>query len=544
MYFHFGLQYKCMDCKTLNLSYAETGAFSRLVQEYLSKDEKLKPFYNAFPEAAAVPKLIERREAVTINRELLVQVLQKQYAGVPVSDQVKANLELLKKQTTFTTITAHQPNVFTGPLYFIYKILHAIRLAGQNKQQYPGYDFVPVYYMGSEDADLEELGHLFMSGQKLEWQTDQTGAVGRMKVDAALLELIGRIEAQAGVLPLGNEIAGHLRSFYEKGRSIQEATFHLVNFLFAEYGLIVVIPDNAKLKSVAIDLFKDELLNSRSSAMVEETANQLTAAGYKVQAHGREINLFYLTDEGRYRIERMGDLWKVVGTSWSFTKAAILKETEEHPERFSPNVILRPVFQEMILPNLMFVGGGGELAYWIQLKKIFDHYGVPYPLLVLRNSFLLINRQQAAMVQKLGFRPVQLFQSLHDLKNDWVHAHSDKNLEVKEAFNGMQEIYNGLKEQAGAVDTTLIGHIAALEKTAGKRISDLGKKMLRAEKRNNSDAMNQVTKLKEQLFPLNNLQERIENFIPFYARYGSEWIAMLYEHSLGWEQEFVVLEEQ
>lgn len=532
-----------MDCKTLNLSYAETGFFSRLALEYLNKDEKLKPFYNAFPEAAAIPGTIERRKAVATNRELLVQVLQKQYATVPVSEPVKKNLELLKKQTTFTTITAHQPNIFTGPLYFIYKILHAIRLAEQSKRQYPHYDFVPVYYMGSEDADLEELGHLFINGQKLEWQTDQTGAVGRMKVDAALLELISRIEAQAGVLPLGNEIAGRLRDFYEKGRSIQEATFHLVNFLFAEYGLIVVIPDNAELKSVAIDLFKDELLNSRSSVMVEETASQLTAAGYKVQAHGRAINLFYLTDEGRYRIERTGDRWKVAGTSRSFTKEEILKETEEHPERFSPNVILRPVFQEMILPNLMFIGGGGELAYWTQLKKIFEHYGVPYPLLVLRNSFLLISRQQAALVQKLGFRPVQLFQSLHDLKNDWVNAHSGRNLDVQEALDGVQGIYNALKEQAGAVDATLTGHIAALEKTAGKRISELGKKMLRAEKRNHSDAMNQVTKLKEQLFPLNNLQERVENFIPFYARYGNGWIAALYKYSLGLEQEFVVLEE-
>lgn len=426
LYFHFGLQYQCMDCKTLNLSYEETGFFSKLALEYLSEDEKLKPFYNAFPSAAAIADAIAGRKKVVTDRSLLVRALKQQYGSVPVSDKVAANLELLEKETTFTTVTAHQPNIFTGPFYFIYKILHAIRLAEQSKELYPEYDFVPVYYMGSEDADLDELGHLFIEGQKMVWNTGQTGAIGRMKVDKALLELLDRIGAQTGVWPYGNEIGQALRAYYKPGVTIQEATFGFVHFLFASYGLIVVVPDNPILKSVAAGLFKDELRNSRSAAMVAVTAGQLTDAGYKVQAHSREINLFYLTDEGRHRIERSGNRWQVVDTSCTFSEEEIMREVDEHPERFSPNVILRPVFQEMILPNLLFIGGGGELAYWIQLKQIFEHYKIPYPLLVLRNSFLLLNRKQAALVQKLGYQPVQLFRPLHDLKNDWIKKHSEK----------------------------------------------------------------------------------------------------------------------
>lgn len=543
LYFHFGLQYQCMDCKTQHLSYAETGFFSKLVSDYLNEEAQLKPFYGEFPSAAAIRDAIERRKAVATNRALLVRALQQQYSSVPASDQVAANLALLEKETTFTTVTAHQPNIFTGPFYFIYKILHAIRLAAQSKKLYPEYDFVPVYYMGSEDADLDELGHLFIGGQKLVWNTDQTGAVGRMKVDKALLGLLGRIEAQTGVGPYGDEIAQALRTSYKPGISIQEATFAFVHFLFARYGLIVLIPDNPELKSVAAALFKDELQNSRSAAIVETTAAQLTAAGYKVQAHSREINLFYLTDQGRHRIERSGDRWKVVDTPHSFSEAAMIKEVDEHPERFSPNVILRPVFQEMILPNLLFIGGGGELAYWIQLKKIFEHYNVPYPLLVLRNSLLLISRRQSALIQKLGYQPAQLFQQLHDLKNDWVRAHSEQKLSVDAALDNIRNLYSELKEQAAPIDGTLLQHIAALEANTTRRIDELGKKMLRAEKRNHQDAMNQITKLKEQLFPGNNLQERVENFIPFYAQYGPALIDVLYQHSLGLEQAFVVLEE-
>lgn len=533
-----------MDCKTLNLSYAETGFFSKLALEYLSKDERLTPFYHAFPSAAAIADAITQRKKVATNRELLVRALKQQYGSVPVSDKVAANLALLEKETTFTTVTAHQPNIFTGPFYFIYKILHAIRLAEQSKALYPEYDFVPVYYMGSEDADLDELGHLFIDGQKMVWHTDQTGAIGRMKVDKALLELLDGIEAQVGVWPYGREIGAALRTYYKSGSTIQEATFGLVHFLFASYGLVVVIPDNRELKSVAAGLFKDELMNSRSAALAEATAAQLTAAGYKVQAHSREINLFYLTDDGRRRIERSGSRWQVVDTPYSFSEDEIMREVDEYPERFSPNVILRPVFQEMILPNLLFVGGGGELAYWIQLKKIFEQYEIPYPLLVLRNSFLLINRKQAALVQKLGYRPAQLFQPLHDLKNDWIKAHSQKKLDVQDALNELHRLYDTLSTQAAPVDATLLRHIAALKQQAGKRIDDLGKKMLRAEKRNHQDAMNQTTRLIEELFPLNNLQERIENFIPFYARYGHRLIDVLYKNSLGLEQEFVVLETE
>ncbi|SDC49631.1 bacillithiol biosynthesis cysteine-adding enzyme BshC [Niabella drilacis] len=543
MYFHFGLQYQCMDCKTLNLSYAETGFFSKLALEYLSKDEKLRPFYNAFPSVAAIGDAIERRKKTATNRQLLVRVLQQQYEAVPASAKVAANLALLEKETTFTTVTAHQPNIFTGPFYFIYKILHAIRLAEQSKEWYPQYDFVPVYYMGSEDADLDELGHLFIDGQKMVWNTNQAGAIGRMTVDKALLELVDRIGAQTGVGPYGDEIGDALRTCYRPGISIQEATFGFVHFLFARYGLVVVIPDNAELKSVAASLFKDELKNSRSVAIVATTAAQLTAAGYKVQAHSRDINLFYLADGGRHRIERSGNRWQVVDTSHTFSEEEIMQEVDAHPERFSPNVILRPVFQEMILPNLLFVGGGGELAYWIQLKEVFNHYGIPYPLLVLRNSFLVLNRKQAVLAQKLGYRPAQLFRQLHELKNDWIKVHSEKDLDIEGALAGIKLVYAGLEAQAGPVDATLLRHIEALKTTTSKRIGELGKKMLRAEKRNHRDAMNQVTKLKEQLFPLNSLQERIENFIPFYAQYGSSLIDTLYKHSLGLEQEFVVLEE-
>jgi uncharacterized protein YllA (UPF0747 family) len=239
------------------------------------------------------------------------------------------------------------------------------------KRQLPQYKFVPVYYMGSEDADLDELGFVNVGGQKLVWETKQTGAVGRMKVDKALLKLIHEIHGQIGVLPFGNEFTDLLNACYTEGKTIQQATLELVNALFGAYGLIVLIPDNAKLKTAFHSVVEKELTEKFSHRIVADTIDKL-GAHYKVQAGGREINLFYLIDNKRERIEQAGDAFEVKTLNLQFSKDEILKELKEHPERFSANVILRGAFQETVLPNIAFIGGGGELAYWLELKNVFN----------------------------------------------------------------------------------------------------------------------------------------------------------------------------
>ena len=174
-----------MDCTAQYIDYRQTGYFSALVTDYISGEELLAPFYKHPASVAGIKAAIDARKKYPTNRKLLVEVLTKQYASIAASDKVKANIDKLLLENTFTITTAHQPNILTGPLYFIYKILHAIKLAELLAAEMPGSAFVPVYYMGSEDADLDELGHVFINGEKHQWQTKQTGAVGRMKVDKA-----------------------------------------------------------------------------------------------------------------------------------------------------------------------------------------------------------------------------------------------------------------------------------------------------------------------------------------------------------------------
>lgn len=523
------------------IAYKETGFFSKMILDYLDGIEQLTPFYAHPVSVDGIKAAVACRRNYPTNRQLLVQTLHKHYAGQnPTAGQL-SNIELLLNENTFTVTTAHQPNIFTGHLYFIYKILHAIKLCEQLKKEMPGSNFVPVYYMGSEDADLDELGHIYINSNKHVWNTKQTGAVGRMKVDKGLLTLLDSIAAEITVRPFGKEIINSMKSCYTEGSTIEQATFKLVNKLFGHYGLLVLLPDDADYKSTFIPVTKKELKEHFSHRIVEKTM-QTFPGEYKVQAAGRELNMFYLRDDKRERIEKSNGRYSVINTQFSFTEEELMDELKKHPDRFSPNVILRPVFQEMILPNIAFIGGGGELAYWMELKNVFEVVNVPFPVLVLRNSFLLADKKKVERAGKLGFTITDLFKPQQVLMNSLVNRESTVQLSLQNEKQEVSDFYDKLKIISGTVDITLVPHTEALEKQAIRKLDALEKKMLRAQKKKFEAQQRQLQKLQSQLFPHNSLQERIENFMPFYAEYGKQFIQALYDASLTLEQEFCIME--
>ena len=533
-----------MDCIATRIPYRQTNHFSKTILDYIDQAAALKPFFAYPPSLQGIRKAIEDRKQFNYDRAVLVQELKKQYAPVALSEKTRKNIDLLSEANTFTFTTAHQNNIFTGPLYFIYKILHTIKLAEFCKTHLPEYNFVPVFYIGSEDADLDELNHIYVDGQKLVWHTKQTGAVGRMKVDKELLKLLGLMEGQLSVLPLGSEIVKLMKESYKEGDTIQTATFKIVNELLGKYGLVVLLPDNAELKRQMIPIFKDDLLHQTASDIVEKTADRLDKAGYKVQANPREINLFYLKESIRERIESVNAKYSVLNTHISLSKEELLKELEEHPERFSPNVILRGLYQETVLPNLAFIGGGGETAYWLQLKDLFDHYKVPFPMLVLRNSFMIVEKKWQERIVKLGFTIEDFFLSEQELLNRIVLNESKNEVKLNGSLTELEQLYESFKKQTSAVDSTLEKHVEALKLRTVHRLQELEKKMLRAEKRKFTDQQRQINTIKEHLFPADGLQERCDNVSYYYAKWGKDFINELYEHSLNLEQEFVVLQEK
>ena len=522
-------------------SYYSTNLFSKLVIDYIAGDEKLKKYSSYATDNEGLAKSIENRKSHKINRGLLVAELNNLYSNISTSDKVTKNIYSLSNENTFTVCTAHQPNIFTGHLYFIYKIVHAIKLADELNEKHPDLHFVPVYYMGSEDADLDELGEVVVDGKKYNWQTKQTGAVGRMKVDAQFVSIIDELEKQLAGFKFGEEIIVKLRTAYTKNKNIDKATFELVNQLFENYGLVVFIPDNARFKQECKSIFKSELEQQFSSKILAETLSCFPAE-YKIQTKGRDINLFYLQENSRERIEKTESGFMVANTNLSFTHQELLNELDQFPERFSPNVILRPLVQELLLPNVAFIGGGGELAYWLELKMIFEAAAVHYPVLLLRNSFLMIDAKTKLEMDKLSLLPEDFFMSVLDISNKYISKTSQHQLRLEAEKAKMLALYNQIEKIVGVSDITLADHASALKTKAINLLDELEKKQMRAERRKVADAIHKIEMIKNTLFPGGVLQERVENMLAFYATYGENLIENIYLHSKPIDQQFCVLE--
>ena len=264
----------------------------------------------------------------------MVKVLKEQYGGLDISQSVSNSINSLSNSKTFTVTTGHQLNIFTGPLYFIYKIVTVINACKTLKQAYPDYNFVPVYWMACEDHDFEEINHFFFEGNKLEWETDQKGAVGRF--DPSKLKNI------AERLPSGAEF---FKDAYSQG-TLGDAARTYVNHLFGEEGLVVVDGDNPELKALFSHVIEDDLFIHSAADKVSNTSSALESLGYKTQVYAREVNFFYLEDGVRERIEKTEDGFVVLDTDIRLSNDEMRKLIQEHPERFSPNVILRPLYQE------------------------------------------------------------------------------------------------------------------------------------------------------------------------------------------------------
>jgi bacillithiol biosynthesis cysteine-adding enzyme BshC len=525
------------------IPYSQTGKFTKIILDYVAGVKDLKDFYEHEVSVDGIKASIGQRKKFNTNRTLLVEQLKAQYKNADGNNIVHENINALLNENTFAVCTAHQPNIFTGHLYFIYKILHAIKIADDLKKQMPQYNFVPVFFMGSEDADLEELNHIIVDGRKYVWDTKQTGAVGRMKVDDNLLKLISEIEGRLLVEKNGKEIIELLKKCFQKNSTIEQSTFLFVHNLFKQYGLIVFLPDNASLKKEMLPIFEEDIFENTPSKIVNKSSKKLSEK-YKVQAHPREINLFYLQENIRNRIIYHKDDFVVNNTDIVFTKDGIKSELHQHPENFSPNVILRGLYQEMILPNIAFIGGGGEIAYWLELKDLFKHYKTPFPVLIVRNSFLIIESRIQKLIQKLKLNSKDLFNTNQALLNKIVSDKSSHTLSLDAKKTELEQVYNDIKKLAGEIDVTLRSHAEALETKSLKKISALEKKMLRAEKRKFEDEKKQLEKIFSILFPGDNLQERTENFMLFYSKWGNEFFEMLYKNSLTFEQEFCAVEER
>ena len=522
------------------ISYQTSGYFSKLIQDYLDQKSELKPLYNHFPTLENFQKQIAEKTANfdNNNRIPLVETLKKQYQNIEVSNSTKQNIELLALENTFTITTGHQLNLFSGPLYFLYKIISTINLTKELKAKYPSHNFVPIYWMATEDHDFEEINYFNFKGKKFRWNKESNGPVGRLSTEG-LAEFFEIYALELGSSTNANVLKKLFADAYLKHDNLADATRFLANSLFADYGLVILDADDAHLKRAFIPYVKEELEKQTSYKAVQKTIEQLAA--YTVQVNPREINLFYIEDHLRERIIFENDKYFVNNTKISFSKEEIFKLLESNPEKFSPNVIMRPLYQEIILPNLCYIGGGGEIAYWLELKSFFDAVKITFPMLLVRNSVLLTTEKQVKKADQLNLSWKDLFTKQENLVNTITHKISTFPIDLTPQKDILKTQFQYLYELADQTDKSFSGAVKAQEIKQTKGLENLEKRLLKAQKRKLHNQLQRVIDLQCELFPNNSLQERQTNFSEFYLEKGEELVPLLLENLKPLEMNFNII---
>lgn len=509
-----------------SIPYQQTGYFSKLIIDYLNQEHQLHTLYNRYPSVGAFKEQIEekQRQFPQMNRNILVERLQHQYRHTDVSGQTQQHIELLSHDNTFTIVTGHQLNLFTGPLYFLYKIISVINLCKDLKKQYPQQHFVPVYWMATEDHDFDEINFFNFNRMKFQWNKEVSGPVGRLST-SGLEAVYEQFRQQLGIGHNAAYLADLFRKAYLDHDNLADATRFLANELFGGYGLVIIDGDDTELKKLFIPHIREELLNQSSVKAVEQSFHVLK--DYTVQVNPREINLFYIEDGLRERIIQENGKYRINHTDLSFSEEELLILLEKHPERFSPNVILRPLYQEVILPNLCYIGGGGELAYWLELKEVFTLHSIAFPMLLLRNSALLVTHKQNTKREKLGLSWEDLFLKteafLHKKTGDLARNLFD--FEQQKRF--LEDQFQQLEALTLKTHPSFTGAVNAQRTKQLKGLENLEKRFLKAERLHNQDIIDRMLELKIALFPHNSLQERVDNFSSFYLDFGKDLIPSL-----------------
>ena len=523
------------------ISYQKSGYFTKLIADYLDKKTELKSLYNRFPTLENFKEQLEEKSQnyPAENRINLVTALENQYKGFQISEATSTNISLLSNSKTFTITTGHQLNLFTGPLYFLYKIVSTINLCTTLKKEYPSYDFVPIYWMATEDHDFEEINHFNFKNVKINWNKKCNGPVGRLSTEG-LKDVLEVFVSELGA----GENATYLKELFEnsylKHNNLADATRFLANELFGNKGLVILDGDDKTLKQLFIPFVKKELIYKTTFQKVSET-NAMLEKEYEIQVNPREINLFYIEDNLRERIVFENNLFKINNTTLSFTEKEIIELLENCPEKFSPNVILRPLYEEVILPNLCYIGGGGEIAYWLQLQSTFEANKVAFPILLVRNSVLLATEKQTIKAEKLNLSWGNLFCNQLELFTKKTLEFSKFNLDFSEQKKYLKQQFEKLLLIANQTDKSFIGAVKAQQTKQIKGLENLEKRLLKAEKKIHADKLERIIELQNELFPNQGLQERRNNFSEYYNEYGQEFIDKLFTQLKPLEPSFTTI---
>ena len=469
-----------------------------LKNDYLTGATSLREYYQYPISSPDFRQIIENKAKEDIDRKLLQEVIRDQYKGLPEFDLVNKHIDLLGKKNTFTVTTGHQLVMFGGPLFTTYKVLSTIKLAKDLSEQFPEYNVVPIFWIHTEDHDFEEINHFYTSfAEKRTYQGQFQSKVGNHILEESILDIAPE------------HFAENLKKCFRPGISLASAYREFMHQLFGPYGVVMLDADDARLKSRFSKVISEEIHNSVAFNQVNQTSSNLSTAGYKLQIAPREINLFYLDQDGRNRIVANDSGFEAVDRNIKWTTPEIDELISNHPEHISPNVSLRPLYQEFILPNLTYFGGWGELSYWLQLKGVFDHFNVNFPLLLPRMSATLFTREQMDAWTNMGFQPTDLSHSVHELYRKYMTNiwDSSEYQQLRQSITAEIEKLRAYTESQ--IAETLSRSVDAQKTKMTNFFGNFEKKIHRVIRSSNPAPFKEIDKVKNQIQPDRMVQERV-----------------------------------
>lgn len=527
--------------ETEKVSFEHILALSFKDKFYQSNPSQLKGFIIGAPDIQGLHEAIERRKnEFPIDRSLLVSVLKEHYSCITPHLSQLNNIEKLRNNDTFTIVTAHQPCLLGGPAYYFYKIFSVINLCRQLTDLKPEYNFVPVFINGSEDHDFDEVKSIHLYGKTIEWNTNEKGPVGRFSL-SGLDSVISELTEILGGTDISKDVINLFSEALSASNNYNDFVFRWLNTFFEKDGLVVLNMDDKRLKKAFSPVFKKEIKERNSINLVQKTQDELSGLGFRPQAFARDINIFYMDKGIRERIYYESGFYKVNHTDIKWTEDDIMQILDESPEKFSPNVVLRPLYQEFILPNIAYIGGGGEIAYWLERKAQFEYFNINFPILIRRNSVMLMTKSIQKTMEKLDINLEMLLNDENKMINLFLDRAANPDFHLAGEMKQINEIFEIISRRAKLIDPTLGPFVLGEGHKVLKSIESIEGRLKKTLKQKEETTLSQLKNLRLKIFPDNGLQERKESFLQFLVTESKDFQEKLITQCNPLQKEFLFI---
>jgi bacillithiol biosynthesis cysteine-adding enzyme BshC len=508
--------------------------FSDLFCDYIDYYQKLQHFFPLdFRKRNLYAQLAEDVCKRFTKRTELVSLLQQQNHSLGSNPKTFEHIQLLGESNTVAIVTGQQVGMLGGPLYTIYKTITAIKLAEELKTTLPDLHFVPVFWLEGEDHDFQEMNNIGLldtenQPKRIEYLHGGTasekniGAIGEVVFDEHLKPFFEQIHTTLLPTEFRQPLLDTLQSSYKPQVNFNYAFASWMNSLFPDAGLVFISSNSKEAKELLKHLFVKELneFPAMTQRIIEQSAK--LEDEYHAQIKPRALNLFCFHKGGRYLIEPREHDFSLKGIRQYFSKEEMLKLAEETPEFFSPNVALRPICQDTLLPTLAYVAGPSEVAYFAQLKSVYAYFNIPMPVIYPRASATLLEQRQISIINKYGLKIETFLKDADKVASDVIGALSEVKVDdlFGDASRRMFDIANELKFGLEMIDPTLIGPLENTQAKLEEILVLLKNKAIEAQRKKHEVALRQISRVSNNVFPDGTFQERYLNLVYFLNKYG------------------------